>query len=108
MIAFYEEQEQNVDKALHIFIRAYSQAKPLSHSDRLLSIATAQWEERDARETIYSLVDEINQEGQGFGFSKDLVLKAGGVMTDAADIGFKVANFNRTNRMKLEENWGRI
>lgn len=108
VIAFYEEKDQDLDKVLHIFIRVNSQGEPLSHSDLLLSIATAQWEERDARETIYSLVDEINQEGQGFGFSKDLVLKAGLVMTDAADIGFKVANFNRTNMMKLEENWARI
>ena len=108
IIAFYEEKDQDLDKVLHIFIRVNSQGEPLSHSDLLLSIATAQWEERDARETIYSLVDEINKEGQGFGFSKDLVLKAGLVMTDAADVGFKVANFDRTNMAKLERNWERI
>ncbi len=108
VVAFYEEKDQNLDKVLHIFIRVNSQGEPLSHSDLLLSIATAQWEERDARETIYSFVDEINQEGQGFGFSKDLILKAGLVMTDAADVGFKVANFNRTNMAKLEKNWERI
>jgi Protein of unknown function DUF262 len=108
VIAFYNETDQDLDKVLHIFIRVNSQGEPLSHSDLLLSIATAQWEERDARDSIYSLVDEINQEGQGFGFSKDLVLKAGLVMTDAADVGFKVSNFNRTNMAKLEENWDRI
>lgn len=108
VVAYYDEKDQDLDKVLHIFIRVNSQGEPLSHSDLLLSIATAQWEERDARETIYSLVDEINQEGQGFGFSKDLVLKAGLVMTDAADVGFKVANFNRMNMAKLEENWDRI
>lgn len=108
VVAFYDEKDQDLDKVLHIFIRVNSQGEPLSHSDLLLSIATAQWEERDARETIYSFVDEINQEGQGFGFSKDLVLKAGLVMTDAADVGFKVANFNRTNMGKLEKDWDRI
>jgi hypothetical protein len=108
VVASYEEKDQDLDKVLHIFIRVNSQGEPLSHSDLLLSIATAQWDERDARETIYSFVDEINQEGQGFGFSKDLVLKAGLVMTDAADVGFKVANFNRSNMAKLEQNWDRI
>ena len=108
VLAFYEEKDQDLDKVLHIFIRVNSQGEPLSHSDLLLSIATAQWEDRDARETIYSFVDEINEEGRGFGFSKDLVLKAGLVMTDAADVGFKVANFNRSNMAELEQNWDRI
>lgn len=108
VIAFYDEKDQELDKVLHIFIRVNSQGEPLSHSDLLLSIATAQWEERDARETMYSLVDELNQEGQGFAFSKDLLLKVGLVMTDASDVRFKVANFNRVNMGKLEFNWDRI
>ena len=46
VVAFYEEKDQDLDKVLHIFIRVNSQGyKPLSHSDLLLSIATAQWEE---------------------------------------------------------------
>ena len=49
----------------------------LSYSDLLLSIATAQWEERDARSAIITLVDELNDTGMGFNFSKDFVLKAG-------------------------------
>lgn len=36
--------------------------------DLLLSIATAQWEEKDAREEIHHFVDEINAIGSGFSF----------------------------------------
>ena len=93
-ISFYEERNQNLDDVLNIFIRLNSQGEPLSHSDLLLSIATAQWKERDAREVIYGFVDSLNETGQGFTFSKDLVLKAGLVMTNAGDIRFRVENFS--------------
>ena len=89
-ISYYEEKNQQLDDVLHIFVRLNSQGTPLSHSDLLLSIATAQWTERDAREVIYGFVDALNKTGQGFNFSKDLVLKAGLVMTDAGDIRFRV------------------
>ena len=63
---------------------------------------------RDAREAITQLVDALNQTGQGFRFDKDLVLKAGLVMTDAGGIGFKVMNLNQANMAQLETNWERI
>lgn len=46
--------------------------------------------------------------GDGFAFSKDVVLKAGLMLTEVPDVGFKVTNFNRTNMTKLEHNWGAI
>ena len=63
---FYEETDQDVEKVLDIFIRVNSGGTPLSYSDLLLSIATAQWKDRDAREEIHSLVDDLNARGQGF------------------------------------------
>jgi len=105
VISYHEEEDQDIDRVLEIFIRVNSAGTVLSYSDLLLSIATAQWSERDARESINNLVDTLNATGQGFKFSKDLVLKAGLVMTDAGDIRFKVANFNRESMARLEENW---
>lgn len=105
---FYEETDQDLDKVLDIFIRVNSAGTVLSHSDLLLSIATAQWSSLDAREEIHSLVDELNHIGQGFAFSKDVVLKAGLVLTEVGDVGFKVSNFNRENMAKLEKNWREI
>ena len=108
VISYHAEDDQDIDRVLNIFIRVNSAGTQLSYSDLLLSIATAQWTERDARETINELVDSLNENGQGFGFTKDLVLKAGLVMTDATDIRFKVANFNRSSMIELERQWDRI
>ena len=82
LVAYYEETGQELDKALQIFIRMNDGGTPLSHSDLLLSIAVAQWTEHDARKEIHDLVDELNRVGTGFNFSKDLVLKAGLMLSD--------------------------
>lgn len=102
---FYQETDQEIDKVLDIFIRVNSGGTKLSHSDLLLSIATAQWDQRDARDEIQSLVDNLNATGQGFNFSKDVVLKSGLMLTGVSDVGFKVRNFNRNNMAKLQDQW---
>ncbi len=104
-ISYYLEEGEELDKVLQIFIRINSGGTKLSYSDLLLSIATAQWEEKDAREVIHEFVDEINSIGDGFSFNKDLVLKACLVLADFKDIKFKVDNFNKANMKTIEENW---
>lgn len=105
IINYYLEKGRSLDKVLNIFIRVNSGGTPLSYSDLLLSIAAAQWQEKDAREEITSFVEEINHVGDGFDFSKDFVLKACLVLSDFKDIAFKVDNFNRVNMLKIEEKW---
>lgn len=107
-ISYYLEKSTELDKVLNIFIRVNSGGTTLSYSDLLLSFATAQWENRDAREEINEFVDEINQIGRGFNINKDIVLKACLVLCDIPDISFKVDNFNRTNMLKIEEEWDDI
>ncbi len=107
-ISYYQEKSQSLDKVLNIFIRINSGGAILSYSDLLLSIATAQWEEKDAREEIIKFVDEINSIGSGFNFNKDFVLKACLVISDFSDIAFKVDNFNKANMLKIEQNWEEI
>ena len=105
IINYYEEEAQDLDKVLNIFIRVNSGGTTLSYSDLLLSIATAQWEEVEAREVIHGLVDELNETGQNFSFSKDIVLKAGLLLADIPSIAFRVTNFNATNMEILEQCW---
>jgi hypothetical protein len=107
-INYFLEEEQDLDKVLNIFIRVNSYGTPLSYSDMLLSIATAAWQERDARQEIYDLVDELNKIGDGFTFDKDFVLKASLFLTDILAIEFKVNSFNRENMLLIEQNWDRI
>lgn len=108
IISYYEETEQDLERVLNIFIRMNSGGTPLSYSDLLLSIAVAQWSKLDARQEIHQLVDQMNKEGDQFNFSKDLVLKAGLMLSDIGSVGFKVENFNKANMTLLEENWSRI
>jgi hypothetical protein len=107
-ISYYEESNQDLERVLNIFIRMNSGGTPLSYSDLLLSIAVAQWDTLDAREEIHAIVDEMNTEGDGFNYSKDLVLKAGLMLSDIGSVGFKVENFNKANMRILEENWQRL
>lgn len=101
---FYEEDVQDIERVLDIFVRVNSGGTVLSYSDLLLSIATAQWE-GDARAAVHGLVDSLNQTGMGFNFSRDTILKSGLVLADVSDIGFKVKNFTTTNMAKLEADW---
>ena len=103
-ISYYLEESEELDKVLQIFIRINSGGTKLSYSDLLLSIATAQWKEKDAREVIHEFVDEINMIGDGFIFNKDIVLKSCLVLADF-DVKFKVDNFTKENMTVIERNW---
>lgn len=103
-ISYYLEKSEELDKVLQIFIRINSGGTKLSYSDLLLSIATAQWKEKDAREVIHEFVDSINQIGDGFNFNKDIVLKSCLVLADF-DVKFKVDNFTKENMIAIEKNW---
>lgn len=107
-ISYFLEEGEELDKVLQIFIRINSGGTKLSYSDLLLSIATAQWNEKDAREVIHEFVDDINKIGDGFDFNKDFILKACLVLCDFPDIKFKVDNFTKQNMEEIEKNWDKI
>jgi hypothetical protein len=101
----FQEESQDPDKVLDIFVRVNSGGTQLSYSDLLLSMATNQWQDLDAREEVRSLVAELNGNSAGFSFSKDTVLKTGLILVDVPDIGFKVSNFTQQNMSLMEKNW---
>ena len=107
-INFFLEKDESLDKVLNIFIRVNSGGTQLSYSDLLLSIATAQWKQKDAREEITSFVDEANSIGDGFNINKDFVLKNCLVLSGFRDIAFKVDNFNQKNMLAIEQEWDEI
>ena len=104
-ISSFLEKDDSLDKVLNVFIRVNSGGTQLSYSDLLLSIATAQWDDKDAREEITGFVDEINSIGNGFNVNKDFVLKNCLVLSGLRDIAFKVDNFNRENMLTIEKKW---
>lgn len=105
LINYYEEEAQDIERVLNIFIRLNSGGTVLSYSDLLLSVAVAQWKQLDARAEIHRLVDELNKTGTGFALSQDFVLKAGLMLADIRSVGFKVENFTAENMATLEANW---
>jgi hypothetical protein len=107
-INFFLERGENLDKVLNIFIRVNSGGTQLNYSDLLLSIATAEWKYKDAREEITSFVDEVNAIGDGFNINKDFVLKSCLVLGEFRDIAFKVDNFNKNNMLHIEKEWDSI
>ncbi|EOZ5808191.1 DUF262 domain-containing protein [Enterococcus hirae] len=105
ILAYYEENSQEIDKVLDIFIRMNSGGTTLTYSDLLLSLATAKWSNLNAREEIYSLVDELNMVGDGFNLNKDNILKAALVLTDKNNIKFRASNFDKHTTNLIEDNW---
>lgn len=100
--------DQDPDKVLEIFVRVNSGGTTLSYSDLLLSMATNQWRELDAREEVRSLVSDLNgNAGRQFSFSKDVVLKTALTIAEV-DVRFKVANFTQKNMAKVEIAWPQI
>ena len=100
--------DQDPDKVLEIFVRVNSGGTTLSYSDLLLSMATNQWRDLDAREEVRSLVSDLNgNAGRQFLFSKDVVLKTALTIADV-DVRFKVANFTQVNMAKVEIAWPQI
>lgn len=108
LVNFYLEKSNHLDKVLNIFIRINNGGTKLNYTDLLLSIATAQWKNKDAREEINRLVDEINKIGDGFNFDKDFILKASLVLADFSNIAFKIDNFKKENMLKIEAKWEEI
>lgn len=107
LINYFEEEEQDLNKVLQIFVRINS-GEPLKYSDMLLSFAAAQWQNKDARDEVNGLVDELNDTRDGFDFDKDYVLKSCLVLSDTTDIAFNIKNFNKSNTLKIEQGWEEI
>jgi uncharacterized protein with ParB-like and HNH nuclease domain len=105
VINYFLEKEQDLHKALNIFIRVNSGGKPLDFSDLIMSIAIANWEKKDAREEIHGLVDKIQR--IGFSISKDFVFKTY-LYLYSTDIRFKVTNFSKDNAHNFEDDWDDI
>lgn len=108
ILSYYKVKTEELDKVLNIFIRVNSGGTQLSYSDLLMSIATAEWVNHDARKEINEFIDEINDIGDGFKIDKDYVLKTCLVLSGFPNIAFKVDNFSSSNMLKIETNWEKI
>lgn len=60
IINYYQEENQDIDAVLDIFIRTNSGGEPLSFSNLLMSITTANWR-KDARQEFKKLIEDVFQ-----------------------------------------------
>ncbi len=105
IINYYLLQEEDLNKVLDIFVRVNNGGTKLNHSDLLLSMASAQWEELDARKEINKCVDDTNKIGAGFNIDKDFVMRTCLVICEIGDFSFKVENFTAEKMKKIESKW---
>jgi uncharacterized protein with ParB-like and HNH nuclease domain len=104
LINYYQEENQDIDTVLDIFIRTNSGGEPLSFSNLLMSITTANWK-KDARKEFKVLIDAVY--ANNFIISADLILKCCLVLFND-NIKFQVANFDAQSVSVFDENWERI
>lgn len=104
LINYYQEENQDIDIVLDIFIRTNSGGEPLSFSNLLMSITTANWK-KDARKEFKILIDAVY--ANNFIISADLILKCCLVLFND-NIKFQVANFDAQSVSVFDDNWERI
>lgn len=104
LINYYQEENQDIDTVLDIFIRTNSGGEPLSFSNLLMSITTANWK-RDARQEFKALINAIY--AKNFIISADLILKCCLVLFND-NIKFQVRNFDVESVSQFDQNWDRI
>ena len=102
LINYYLEDSQD------IFIRTNSGGEPLSFSNLLMSITTANWKKRDARKVLPDTVKKVFAIGNpNFIISEDFLLKTCLVLFNE-NIKFQVKNFNKSVALVFDENWDRV
>lgn len=108
LINYYCQEEQEADKVLDIFIRTNSGGTPLTFSDLLMSIASANWKNIDARKEIEEITKQIYGIGRpAFVIDKDFILKTCLVLF-IDNIKFQLKNFTYDNVAIFEKNWAKI
>lgn len=108
LINYYLEDSQDIDTVLDIFIRTNSGGEPLSFSNLLMSITTANWKERDARQALPDTVKKVFAMGNpNFIISEDFLLKTCLVLF-SENIKFQIKNFNKDIALVFDKNWDRV
>lgn len=105
IINYYEEDEQNPDKAVNIFVRINSGGTPLTFSSILMSIAIASWKHKDAKTELNNLIDTLR--AKGFYINQDYILRSF-LYLYHKDIRFRITSFKNDFISNIEANWENI
>ena len=104
IIHYFNENSQQIDHVLDVFIRTNSGGTKLDFSDLLMSIAVAHWD-GDFRKELDDLTQHIHQNTEmGFYIERDWLLKTCLMLTEA-DVRFKVRNFKGEQVARIHQEW---
>ncbi|MBO5897962.1 MAG: DUF262 domain-containing protein [Clostridia bacterium] len=93
IINYYQEDNQNLERVVDVFVRANGGGTPLEFSDLVMSVTVRQWPE--AKDKIEELIKLIYAE-TGIALSKDFVLKVF-LTFFSKDISFQIKYFEDEN-----------
>lgn len=105
LVMYYEEEEQNPDKAVDIFTRINSGGTFLSFSDIVFSLMVAHWSTRDAKQEMKDLLSGVSD--KGFEISVDYVVKAI-LYLHHKNVKTEINSFTNDFCALIENNWGKI
>ncbi|WP_447554703.1 DUF262 domain-containing protein [Vreelandella sp. EE22] len=107
IIHYFNENSQQIDHVLDVFIRTNSGGTKLDFSDLLMSIAVAHWD-GDFRKELDDLTHHIHQNTEmGFYIERDWLLKTCLMLTEV-DVRFKVRNFKGEQVARIQREWPEI
>ena len=107
LITYYQEEKQEIDTVLEIFIRTNRGGEPLSYSNLLMSFVTAYWQ-KNTRTEFQQLCEQVFAIGNpGFMIDSDFILKTCLVLF-SKDIKFRLNNFKTEVVSEIEQNWEKI
>jgi uncharacterized protein with ParB-like and HNH nuclease domain len=93
-----------LNDVVEIFIRANSGGTPLSKSDLMFSLLSANWE--DVEDELNILLDDLNK--TGYKFDRDFILKCCLVLIETG-AKYDVLKFRDENNLKtIKDNWVRV
>ncbi len=102
IINFYLEEENDLHKALNIFIRINTGATQLTFSDIMMSIAISYWKSKDPKASFDQLTSDVRQ--IGYGINNDFILKTF-LYLYSKDIRYKATNFKKDTALTFEDKW---
>ncbi len=104
-ITYYEEDEQDPDKAVRIFTRINSGGTFLAFSDIVFSLMVSNWESKDAKTEINDLIKSVEQ--KGFEIGKDYIVKVFLYLYNTS-VKTEINSFDKEFCSIIENKWDNI
>lgn len=104
-LTYYEEEDQNSDKAVEIFTRINSGGTYLDFSDIVFSLIVSNWGHKDVRTETENLFNTV--ENKGFNVDKKYIVKVFLYLYNAS-VKTVINSFDKKFCSLLENNWDKI